>query len=156
MSSVLQLCKLSYISVPNELHRRKWLIFFSSQYASAEPTFPPTFLLRTVPTFFPPRKYLGILDLPLTSFRYTFRILRALFLSSKESSFASNLSTEKAAKWKDYNDRGLIVSSWRTWFQNVRAFWEHGSQRNWDRWLYVLVSRYMWFNDIVRVNSRVS
>src|SRR5579871_4348106 len=89
--------------------------YFFSHYASVEPTFPPTFLLRTVPTFFPPRKYIGIFDLPLTSFRYTFRILRAHFLSSKESSI------ENAMKWKSFDDRGLIVSSWRTWFQNVRA-----------------------------------
>ena len=112
------------------------------KHAVTEPSLPPVFILRTVPTFLPPRKYIGVYDLPLTSTRFTFRILRALFLSD---------SAKHAQLWKSYDDKGLIVSSLRIWFLNVRAFWEHSSQRNWDRWLYVLVNRYMWFNDIEKV-----
>jgi N-acetylglucosaminylphosphatidylinositol deacetylase len=119
------------------------------KYAKTEPEFPPTFVLRTVSTFFPPRKYIGLLDLPFTSIRFIFRILYASIFSPSASKFTK----EDVESWHAYDNRGLLVSSFGTWRQNVHAFWAHSSQRSWDRWLYMLVSRYMWFNDIVKVET---
>jgi len=119
------------------------------QHAKQEPEFPPTYVLGTVATFLPPRKYIGILDLPLTCFSFTWRIFIALMYSPRNHLW----STFDAKSWQAYDDRGLIVSSIWTWQANVRAFWAHSSQRSWDRWLYMIVSRYMWFNDIVKVET---
>ena len=137
----------------------------------SDPGFLPTFMLRTVSTFFPPRKYLGVLDLPLTSFRYTFRIFRAIFFPNPEHPSVQPFTKRQLVhsipdpgttkgdaattdgliwKWHATDDRGLIVSSWSTWRTNVAAFMEHSTQVSWDRRLYMLVSRYMWFNEVVR------
>jgi N-acetylglucosaminylphosphatidylinositol deacetylase len=121
-------------------------------YAAHTPSFPPTFLLNTVSTFFPPRKYIGILDLPLTSFSFIFRLPIAFLYGSS----AGHLSSYDADSWKGYESRGLFISTIGTWRQNVGVFWAHASQRSWDRYLYVLVSRYMWFNDVVKVEKIVS
>jgi N-acetylglucosaminylphosphatidylinositol deacetylase len=123
-----------------------------TQYAKIEPEFPPTYLLRTVPTFLPPRKYTGILDLLLTCLRFWFRIIVAVLYSPRHHIWSSF----DAKNWQGYDDRGLIVSSLGTWRRNVNAFWAHDSQRSWDRWLYMLVSRYMWFNDLVKVDGPIT
>jgi len=122
-----------------------------AKHAAESPVFPPTFLLRTVPTFLPPRKYIGILDLPLTCLNFFWRIPIAMLYGSS----ASHLSSFDAESWKGYEDRGLFVSTIGTWRQNVGVFWAHKSQRSLDRWLYMLVSRYMWFNDVVKVQKLV-
>lgn len=119
------------------------------EHTKQQPEFPPTYLLRTVPTFLPPRKYIGILDLPLTSLRFAWRIFIALLYSPRNHIWSSF----DAKSWQGYDDRGLIVSSFWTWKSNVNAFWAHSSQRSWDRWLYMVVSRYMWLNDIVKVET---
>lgn len=118
-------------------------------HKGANPGFPPTFILRTVPTFFPPRKYIGIFDLPLTSLRFTFRSIIALLNGANNQPF----TPYDVRRWASYDQSGLFVSSLAVWRQNVKAFWAHSSQRSWDRWLYMLVSRYMWFNDIIQVES---
>lgn len=118
-----------------------------SDLRTKDPKFPASFILTTVPTFIPPRKYIGILDLPLTSIKFSFRILMSVLHRSQRSLWIP--ADVKA--WSAYDDRGLFVSSLATWRRNVHAFWAHSSQRSWDRWLYMLVSRYMWFNDVVQV-----
>lgn len=120
-------------------------------HAKSEPEFPPTYLLRTVPTFLPPRKYIGIVDLPLTCLRFWFRIFIGVLYSPRHHIWSSF----DARRWQAYDDRGLIVSSLGIWRQNVNAFWAHSSQRSWDRWLYMLVSRYMWLNDLVKVDGPI-
>jgi N-acetylglucosaminylphosphatidylinositol deacetylase len=122
-----------------------------SRQAETNPTFPPTFILHTVPTFFPPRKYIGIVDLPLTSLRFGFRIVVAMLSTPRRSDWSS-LDSQS---WKGYDNKGLFVSSLGTWKQNVHIFLAHDSQRTWDRWLYMVVSRYMWFNTVEKVDFKV-
>jgi N-acetylglucosaminylphosphatidylinositol deacetylase len=64
-----------------------------------------------------------------------------------------NWAPSDVTAWSSYDSKGLFVNSLSTWRENVNAFWAHSSQRSWDRWLYMVVSRYMWFNDIVKVDS---
>jgi hypothetical protein len=44
----------------------------------------------------------------------------------------------------------LLVSSWQTYLESRAAFGQHESQYSWDRVLYLVVSRYMWFNTLER------
>ena len=123
-----------------------------SRQAETNPTFPPTFVLDTVPTFIPPRKYIGIVDLPLTCFRFGFRIIVAMFGSPRRYDW----SAFDGQSWKGYDNKGLFVSSIATWRHNIYIFLAHDSQRSWDRWLYMLVSRYMWFNTVEKVAFKAS
>ncbi|KAF2670324.1 putative N-acetylglucosaminyl phosphatidylinositol de-N-acetylase [Microthyrium microscopicum] len=118
--------------------------------ATTSSSFPPTFMLRTVPTFVPPRKYIGILDLPLTCLRFTFRIMKAFVYNGQGREW----TPLDVKNWAGYEKTGLFVSSWSTWRHNVGVFWAHESQNSWDRRLYMLVSRYMWFNDITKVELK--
>lgn len=47
-------------------------------------------------------------------------------------------------------ERVLLVSSWQTYLESRAAFGQHESQYSWDRVLYLVVSRYMWFNTLER------
>jgi hypothetical protein len=49
------------------------------------------------------------------------------------------------------NERVLLVSSWKTYLEARGAFGQHESQYSWDRVLYLVVSRYMWFNTLERL-----
>lgn len=110
-------------------------------FAESDPEAPPIYLVTTTMLL---RKYTLLADLPLTSLRFTFRILAAL----------SPFSSVSAQKAEAYANRGLIVNNWVQYQRGVWAFWAHESQRVWDRNLYVVLSRYMWFNDVVRVEPK--
>jgi hypothetical protein len=45
----------------------------------------------------------------------------------------------------------LLVSSWETYLESRAAFGQHESQYSWDRMLYLVMSRYMWFNTLERI-----
>ncbi|KAL6241226.1 hypothetical protein RBB50_011905 [Rhinocladiella similis] len=42
----------------------------------------------------------------------------------------------------------LFLNSFPLWCRGVVAFMRHSSQVSWDRYIYVVLSRYMWFNDL--------
>lgn len=85
------------------------------------------------------RKYSFILDLPLTAFSFAGRITGALL------SHAQGTDNGYAAK-------ALLVNSWHRYMATRRAFASHDSQYSWDRNLYMVVSRYVWLNDLKRID----
>ncbi|GAA99582.1 uncharacterized protein L969DRAFT_16885 [Mixia osmundae IAM 14324] len=72
------------------------------------------------------RKYSALLDLPLTSLAF---VPRFLTLS-------------------DSNNHALLVGTFSQYLAARKAFHSHKSQMVWDRYLYMLVSRYMYFNTL--------
>ncbi len=53
-----------------------------------------------------------------------------------------------------YQDKALVASTWNMYFKTREAFGSHGSQYSWDRNLYMIVSRYVWFNDLRKVEKQ--
>lgn len=88
------------------------------------------------------RKYTFLGDLPLTALRFTWRILAALFYPAREGS----TSTSAIA-----TSRALVASTWHRYQKTREAFRNHNSQYTWDRHLYMIISRYVWFNDLKKV-----
>lgn len=111
-----------------------------SHYAATDPSAPTTYLLGT-PSLW--RKYTVMGDLPLTSLRFLWRILGGLFTSVR--------STDD--RW---GDKALVASSWGRYLRTRWAFASHGSQYSWDRVLYLVLARVIWFNDLVRVERVVA
>lgn len=87
------------------------------------------------------RKYTFLGDLPLTALRFTWRILAAVFYPAREGSSTSAIATSRA----------LVASSWHRYQKTRDAFRHHNSQYTWDRHLYMIVSRYVWFNDLKKI-----
>ncbi|KAL3457301.1 putative deacetylase LmbE-like domain-containing protein [Aspergillus heterothallicus] len=98
---------------------------------------PPAFMLRSTALL---RKYSSLLDLIPTTIPFSWRIVKALVLPRLDS----------RSTGPRYNT-ALIVSPWHTYLQSRTAFGKHDSQYSWDRVLYLVVSRYMWFNTLERV-----
>lgn len=86
------------------------------------------------------RKYTLLGDLPLTALPFTWRILTALFFP-----------TRSATADLRYGGSALVANSWHRYLMTREAFRRHGSQYSWDRHLYMVLSRYVWFNDLVAV-----
>lgn len=105
------------------------------KYASTEPNAPVTYLLSSVTLL---RKYSFLFDLPLTSLSFMWRIMGALI---------SPASTTE----QDFGDKALIASTWPSYLRTREAFRSHDSQYSWDRSLYLVLARQVWFNDLVRV-----
>ncbi|OKL63206.1 hypothetical protein UA08_01418 [Talaromyces atroroseus] len=111
---------------------------------------PTAYALQTT---FVLRKYLSLADLVPTSFPFTLRILEALLTSVHETP-AEPTSGGKLAPPKNgdvYGDRALIVTDWGRHTRAQAALGEHASRYTWDRVLYSVLSRYMWFNDLRRM-----
>jgi len=106
-----------------------------SNWAAVEVKAPPTYLLSTVAL---PRKYTFLGDLPLTSLSFTWRMILSI--------------TTKSPKHDDsHGDKALIANTWNSYLLTRHAFASHDSQYSWDRYLYLILSRYAWFNDLRRV-----
>ncbi|KAK3681590.1 putative deacetylase LmbE-like domain-containing protein [Podospora appendiculata] len=110
-----------------------------SNYAATNLQAPVTFTLTTASL---PRKYTILGDLPLTALPFAWRILEAL-------SFPTSTADVKDG------GRALVANTWHRYLMTRDAFSRHPSQYTWDRHLYMIVSRYVWFNDLKRV-SRVT
>ncbi|KAK4450948.1 hypothetical protein QBC34DRAFT_60813 [Podospora aff. communis PSN243] len=106
-----------------------------SKYASTNPQAPVAFTLTTTAL---PRKYTFLGDLPLTALPFTWRIIEAL-------SFPARTADPKDGA------RALLANSWHRYRMTRDAFAQHPSQYTWDRHLYMIVSRYVWFNDLKRI-----
>lgn len=107
----------------------------SSHYAATNPAAPVAFTLTTTSLL---RKYTVLGDLPLTTLPFVWRILGAL-------SYPASTADAKDST------RALVANTWDRYFKTRHAFAQHPSQYTWDRHLYMVVSRYVWFNDLKRV-----
>ncbi|KAI9100390.1 putative deacetylase LmbE-like domain-containing protein [Phlyctochytrium arcticum] len=85
------------------------------------------------------RKFSTIFDLTLTSLPFLARSLLDL-----SSPLVKNDVLRR-------DDRGLFLTSWSEYIAGRRAFASHASQVSWDRYLYLLLSRYMILNDVSRI-----
>jgi N-acetylglucosaminylphosphatidylinositol deacetylase len=112
-------------------------------YASDLAT-PATYLVTTTNLL---RKYTFLGDLPLTTLPFTSRILTAMFFPTDAATFAS--------ADHGYGASGLVANSWHRYMKTREAFRQHNSQYSWDRHLYMVLSRYVWFNDLIVVPKRV-
>ncbi|KAK4221342.1 hypothetical protein QBC38DRAFT_134000 [Podospora fimiseda] len=104
------------------------------RYTATNPEAPVAFSLTTTSLI---RKYTVLGDLPLTALRFTWRIIEAL-------SFPATKVDPKTS------DRALAANSWHRYLLTRSAFASHRSQYTWDRYLYMILSRYVWFNDLQR------
>ncbi|KAL2258406.1 hypothetical protein VTK26DRAFT_8295 [Humicola hyalothermophila] len=106
-----------------------------SHYAATKPRAPVAFTLTTTSLL---RKYTFLGDLPLTALPFALRIAGALAYPSS------------TADPKD-GGRALAANTWHRYLKTRNAFAQHASQYTWDRNLYMIMSRYVWFNDLKRV-----
>ncbi|KAL2845861.1 glycan biosynthesis protein [Aspergillus pseudoustus] len=109
-------------------------------YVLNTPEAPQAFMLDST---FLLRKYSSLLDLVPSALPFATRIFQALLLPPPGRAAI-------AAGVTQYNS-ALIVSPWRTYLESRAAFGQHHSQYSWDRVLYLVVSRYMWFNTLERI-----
>lgn len=84
----------------------------------SERTTPLVFTLKTTGVL---RKYSSLGDMPLTLLGFA---------------------------WTQSSGTTLCVNSFSMWWKGVRAFQQHETQNSWDRHLYAVLSRYMWFNTL--------
>ncbi|KAK4941245.1 N-acetylglucosaminyl-phosphatidylinositol de-N-acetylase [Elasticomyces elasticus] len=98
-------------------------------YVSRTESAPPVYTLTTTSVL---GKYSLFGDLPLTALTH---VLRRLFFN-RTSAYAANDAS------------ALFVNSFAMWRRSVAALQQHESQDSWHRYLYVMLSRYMWFNDL--------
>ncbi|PYH42910.1 PIG-L family deacetylase [Aspergillus saccharolyticus JOP 1030-1] len=110
------------------------------KFIHTTPNAPPVYMLQST---FLLRKYASLIDLPRTALPFAGRILRALMLSPQQD--------PSLAQSDRYEEAALLVSSWETYRVARAAFAQHASQYSWDRVLYLVVSRYMWYNNLVRM-----
>ncbi|QUC17234.1 uncharacterized protein UV8b_01475 [Ustilaginoidea virens] len=106
-----------------------------NQYVAENEKAPAAYMVVSVAL---PRKYTFLLDLPLTAISFLWRIAAAIF-------FPSGSADAK------YSTRALVANTWHRYVMTRKAFASHGSQYTWDRHLYMIISRYVWFNDLQRV-----
>lgn len=108
-----------------------------SNYAATDAKAPATYVLTSVSLI---RKYTILGDLPLTALSFTRRIAGALFSRGN-------------AQDESYDDKALLASPWSFYVKTRQAFSSHDSQYSWDRNLYMILSRQVWFNDLRRVQK---
>jgi len=87
------------------------------------------------------RKYTFLGDLTLSALPFTWRILQAM-------AFPSPVAADPS-----YSRKALVASTWHRYLKTRVAFRNHNSQYSWDRHLYLVLSRYVWFNDLKKVPS---
>ncbi|KAK3899522.1 hypothetical protein C8A05DRAFT_46426 [Staphylotrichum tortipilum] len=106
-----------------------------STYAATHPDAPVAFTLTTTSLL---RKYTFLGDMPLTALPFSWRILAALSYPATKAG-------------PEDGRRALVANTWDRYLKTRHAFAQHPSQYTWDRHLYMVVSRFVWFNDLKRV-----
>ncbi|CAK7210959.1 hypothetical protein SCUCBS95973_000968 [Sporothrix curviconia] len=123
----------------------------------ASPKAPVAYMVVTTPLW---RKYTFLGDLPLTALRFTLRILAALFFPSPATTeTVARAETAATVTGSNYNSvaatsRALVANTWHRYQKTREAFRNHNSQYTWDRHLYMIVSRYVWFNDLQKIEPK--
>ncbi|KAF7588578.1 hypothetical protein BBP40_005497 [Aspergillus hancockii] len=115
------------------------------KYVHATPQAPHTYKLQSVSLL---RKYTSLLDLMPTSFQFLGRILKALLTTPLSRTQVEQRAIHDTTPLEEYNDKALLVCSWQAYRVSRAAFSQHSSQYSWDRVLYLVLSRYMWFNNL--------
>ncbi|KAM0247513.1 hypothetical protein ACHAQJ_009819 [Trichoderma viride] len=110
----------------------------SSEYVMGDGNAPPAYKLVTTAVL---RKYTFLFDLPLTALSFSWRIVSAAFYPSEKAS-------------SDVSSKALIANTWHRYQRTRNAFASHDSQYSWDRHLYMILSRYVWFNDLKRIPGK--
>ena len=119
----------------------------SSKYVQSTPEAPAAYMLQSTPLL---RKYSSLLDLIPTSIPFAWRILKALLTTPLGKEVEHN-TVHDVVPLVAYNNKARIVSSWKAYRVSRAAFSQHDSQYSWDRSLYLVVSRYMWFNTLAKI-----
>ncbi|OAA62773.1 N-acetylglucosaminyl phosphatidylinositol deacetylase [Niveomyces insectorum RCEF 264] len=118
-----------------------------SHYVNTDPTAPEAYMVVTVPLW---RKYTFLGDLPLTALRFGWRIAAALVWPARPQTADVAASASASAP---VAGSALVANTWHRYQITRTAFRQHGSQYSWDRHLYMVLSRYVWFNDLERARK---
>jgi N-acetylglucosaminylphosphatidylinositol deacetylase len=94
----------------------------------------------------------------LTALPFGIRILGALFFrETPQIAVATELEHEhthsEGGVDGKYAGKALVANTWHRYMMTRSAFASHQSQYTWDRYLYMILSRYVWFNDLIKVPS---
>ena len=131
-----------------------------TQYAVNTPGAPAVYLSQTVNVV---RKYIGLFDLPLSALPFLPNLIfhrwgdqHLTFSSSSPSEAVAPMSppynahtesdkslSEIRRKERGPGERALLVGDISMYFAARHAFASHASQLVWDRYLYMVLSRYM-------------
>ncbi|CAK7217683.1 hypothetical protein SBRCBS47491_003253 [Sporothrix bragantina] len=117
----------------------------------ASPKTPVAYMIVTTPLW---RKYTFLGDLPLTALRFTSRILAALFFPSHATTETVATTAATTSNGVASTTRALVANTWHRYQKTREAFRNHNSQYTWDRHLYMIVSRYVWFNDLQKIEPK--
>ncbi|KAE8168137.1 putative deacetylase LmbE-like domain-containing protein [Aspergillus tamarii] len=94
------------------------------KYVQSTPDAPAAYMLQSTPLL---RKYSSLLDLIPTSIPFAWRILKAL-LTTPVGRQGEHNTVHDVVPLSAYNNKALIVSSWRTYRVSRAAFSQHDSQ----------------------------
>ncbi|KAE8317094.1 putative deacetylase LmbE-like domain-containing protein [Aspergillus transmontanensis] len=94
------------------------------KYVQSTPDAPAAYMLQSTPLL---RKYSSLLDLIPTSIPFAWRILKAL-LTTPLSKEVEHNTVHDVVPLLAYNNKALIVSSWKTYRISRSAFSQHDSQ----------------------------
>ncbi|KAJ5188652.1 N-acetylglucosaminyl phosphatidylinositol deacetylase [Penicillium cf. griseofulvum] len=112
-------------------------------YVATNEYVPPAYALQSISLL---RKYSSLIDLIPSTIPFSWKIIEALLKpATNPDSVGRSLARETG------KERVLLVSSWQTYLESRAAFGQHESQYSWDRVLYLVMSRYMWFNTLERI-----
>lgn len=106
-----------------------------SHYTATNPQSPIAYTLTTTSLL---RKYTILGDLPYTVLPFLWRIIEALSYPAITAEVREG-------------GTALVANTWHRYLLTRRAFAQHDSQYSWDRHLYMILSRYVWFNDLKRL-----
>ncbi|KAM3077569.1 hypothetical protein ACMFMG_006905 [Clarireedia jacksonii] len=101
-------------------------------YASTNIHAPTTYILKSISFL---RKYISLLDLPITSISFTWRIFCAV---------TSRIDSRDPS----YSNKALLVNTWHSYTMSRKAFASYSPHHPSDRDLYALLSRNLWINEL--------
>lgn len=124
-----------------------------SRLAHSEAKFPLTFMLRSSSLV---AKYSSLLALPYHLYRHHQTLKQELQNATNSSSISLPSNTTRRARSRLTDSRlsthhSFFLSSPRQYYEGRRAFNQHVSQNVWFRRLWLIFSRYMWYNELIRI-----
>lgn len=139
-----------------------------TQYALEPDTKTAVYLSQTVNLL---RKYSGLIDLPISTISFLPNLIfgrwgedHVSFNGEKQESALQPMvppytaetekdkeESEERRRQRGGGERALLVGDLSMYFAARRAFGRHQSQLSWDRYIYMIICRYMYFNTLERV-----